>query len=177
MTWVKLTDFMKKWRSRRQRAEALWSYCLKFLDRKLIRGDNNQKRLLRGDCEVFEGVLEVVGCSVFLWLHGCTHLSDPIKLYTEGLCTSLYVNCKLKQRKPEETCKYRTLVTGLLLSLLWVNIPETAFLCIPGLSTWAPILGKWETVFLTIGERSSMYWKGKSRDFSVVLDCNERYAQ
>lgn len=127
MTWVKRTDLMKKWRSRRQRAETLWSYCLKLLDRKLIRGDSNRKRLLRGDCEVSEGLLEVVGCSVFSWLHGCTHLSGPIKLYTEGLCTSLYVNGELKQRKPEETCKYRTLVTGLLLSLLWVNIPETAF--------------------------------------------------
>ena len=60
----------------------------------LICGDNNQKSLLRGDCEVYEGTLEVVGCSAFLWLHGCTHLSDPIKLYTEGLCTSLYANCR-----------------------------------------------------------------------------------
>ena len=47
-----------------------------------------------GDCEVYEGTLEVVGCSAFLWLHGCTHPSDPIKLYTEGLCTSLYANCR-----------------------------------------------------------------------------------
>lgn len=110
--------------------------------------------------------LEVMGMfNIFMGYMGL-HLSTPIKLYTYNLCISLYINCNWKQK----TCKYWSLVTSLLLSLLWVDISETPFCVFQGSAVSKCLEDSGSQCGSLVGKRVPCIKKEKTRMFPVLLD-------